>query len=60
MATLSLTSLGSAGTVTRPKHLLRLGARRILVNRGLFQGLRPLRRKTHGPDSRNTEVQAFA
>lgn len=56
MATLSLTSLGSAGGVTWPKHLRRLGAP---VNRSLLEGLRP-RRKTYGPDSRNTEVQAFA
>jgi metallo-beta-lactamase family protein len=38
-----LTSLGGAGTVTGSKHLLEAGGRRILVDCGLFQGLKNLR-----------------
>lgn len=37
--------LGGAGTVTGSRHLLSLGARRILVDCGLFQGLKALRLK---------------
>ena len=40
---LSLTSLGGAGTVTGSKHLLTCGDTRILVDCGLFQGLKNLR-----------------
>ena len=40
---LTLTSLGGAGTVTGSKHLLRSGRRGILVDCGLFQGLKSLR-----------------
>ena len=39
----SLTFLGAAGTVTGSKHLLDLGDRRVLVDCGLFQGLKELR-----------------
>src|SRR5262245_55911515 len=39
----SLTFLGAAGTVTGSKHLLEIGERRILVDCGLFQGLKELR-----------------
>lgn len=39
----SLTSLGGAGTVTGSKHLLSHGDTRILVDCGLFQGLKNLR-----------------
>lgn len=39
----TLTFLGAAGTVTGSKHLLDLGDRRILVDCGLFQGLKDLR-----------------
>ena len=39
----ALTCLGGAGTVTGSKHLLTDGARRILVDCGLFQGLKNLR-----------------
>lgn len=39
----SLTSLGGAGTVTGSKHLLAYGDTRILVDCGLFQGLKNLR-----------------
>ena len=40
---LTFTSLGGAGTVTGSKHLLEHGGRRILVDCGLFQGLKNLR-----------------
>lgn len=39
----TLTSLGGAGTVTGSKHLLEFGGRRLLVDCGLFQGLKNLR-----------------
>lgn len=35
--------LGGAGTVTGSKYLLRIGSRRVLVDCGLFQGLKELR-----------------
>jgi metallo-beta-lactamase family protein len=41
----TLTCLGAARTVTGSRHLLRLGGRSILVDCGLFQGLKPLRLK---------------
>lgn len=41
----SITFLGAAGTVTGSKHLLDLGPRRILVDCGLFQGLKVLRER---------------
>lgn len=40
---LTLTSLGGAGTVTGSKHLLTNGDIRILIDCGLFQGLKNLR-----------------
>lgn len=40
-----LTFLGAAGTVTGSKHLLDTGAHRILVDCGLFQGLKELRER---------------
>jgi metallo-beta-lactamase family protein len=39
----TLTFLGAAGTVTGSKHLLDLGDRRVLIDCGLFQGLKELR-----------------
>ena len=42
----SLTFLGAAGTVTGSKHLLDLGDHRVLVDCGLFQGLKELRLRT--------------
>src|SRR4029079_9968229 len=39
----TLTFLGAAGTVTGSKHLVDLGDHRILVDCGLFQGLKDLR-----------------
>jgi len=41
----SLTFLGAAGSVTGSKHLLDLGDHRILVDCGLFQGLKELRHR---------------
>ncbi|WP_442342025.1 MBL fold metallo-hydrolase RNA specificity domain-containing protein [Ectorhizobium quercum] len=43
MPKLTLKSLGGAGTVTGSKHLLSLGEHRILIDCGLFQGLKNLR-----------------
>ena len=43
--TTSLTFLGAAGTVTGSKHLLDLGDHRILIDCGLFQGLKELRER---------------
>ena len=40
---ISLTFLGAAGTVTGSKHLREVDGRRILVDCGLFQGLKELR-----------------
>ena len=45
----SLTFLGAAGTVTGSKHLLEAGGRRILVDCGLFQGLKELRLRNWEP-----------
>lgn len=39
----TLTFLGAAGTVTGSKHLLELGDHRVLIDCGLFQGLKELR-----------------
>ena len=39
----SLTFLGAARTVTGSRHLLQFGSRRVLVDCGLFQGLKELR-----------------
>lgn len=41
----SLTFLGAAGTVTGSRHLLRPGGRSVLVDCGLFQGLKAQRLK---------------
>lgn len=43
MAKLSLTSLGGAGTVTGSKHLLTCGDTHLMIDCGLFQGLKNLR-----------------
>src|SRR5438045_7869977 len=45
----TLTFLGAAGTVTGSKHLLDLGDRRVLVDCGLFQGLKELRLRNWDP-----------
>lgn len=46
---LTLTSLGGAGTVTGSKHLLAHGDERILIDCGLFQGLKNLRELNWAP-----------
>ena len=45
----SLTFLGAAGTVTGSKHLVDFGAQRVLVDCGLFQGLKELRQRNWAP-----------
>jgi metallo-beta-lactamase family protein len=46
---MKLTSLGGAGTVTGSKHLLESDGRRLLVDCGLFQGLKKLREQNWQP-----------
>ena len=46
---LTLTSLGGAGTVTGSKHLLSHGGKHILIDCGLFQGLKNLRELNWAP-----------
>jgi metallo-beta-lactamase family protein len=45
----TLECLGAAGTVTGSKHLLTVGARRLLLDCGLFQGLKALRERNWRP-----------
>ena len=45
----TLTSLGGAGTVTGSKHLLEQDGHRVLVDCGLFQGLKNLRELNWSP-----------
>lgn len=45
----TLTFLGAAGTVTGSKYLLELGSQRVLVDCGLFQGLKELRLRNWQP-----------
>lgn len=45
----SLTFLGAAGTVTGSKYLLDLGQHRLLIDCGLFQGLKALRLRNWEP-----------
>ena len=45
----SLTFLGAAGTVTGSKHLLEVNGSRVLVDCGLFQGLKELRERNRQP-----------
>jgi len=45
----SITFLGAAGTVTGSKHLLQAGGLRVLVDCGLFQGLKELRLRNWEP-----------
>jgi metallo-beta-lactamase family protein len=45
----SLTFLGAAGTVTGSKHLLEVNGSRVLVDCGLFQGLKELRERNWQP-----------
>lgn len=46
---LTLTTCGAAGTVTGSRHLLDFAGRRILVDCGLFQGLKNLRELNWAP-----------
>ena len=46
---ITLTCLGGAGTVTGSKHLLETGGRRLLIDCGLFQGLKNLRELNWAP-----------
>ena len=46
---LTFTSLGGAGTVTGSKHMLEFDGRRMLVDCGLFQGLKNLREMNWAP-----------
>lgn len=45
----SLSFLGAAGTVTGSRTLLRAGGRRVLVDCGMFQGLKNLRQRNWAP-----------
>jgi metallo-beta-lactamase family protein len=45
----SLTFLGAAGTVTGSKHLLETAGHRLLIDCGLFQGLKELRERNWQP-----------
>lgn len=45
----NLTFLGAAGSVTGSKYLVEAGSQRVLVDCGLFQGLRELRRRNWDP-----------
>lgn len=45
----SLTFLGAAQTVTGSKHLLEVDGKRVLVDAGLFQGLKELRERNWEP-----------
>ena len=45
----TLRFLGAAGTVTGSRYLIELGERRILIDCGLFQGFKQLRRRNRKP-----------
>lgn len=49
MSAPTLTFLGAAGTVTGSKYLLTIGDTRILVDAGMFQGEKKLRRRNREP-----------
>jgi metallo-beta-lactamase family protein len=48
-STMEIHFLGGAGTVTGSRHLLEAGGRRVLVDCGLFQGLKVLRERNRAP-----------
>jgi len=48
-APLSLRFLGAAGTVTGSRYLVQYRERRLLVDCGLFQGLKQLRLRNWAP-----------
>jgi metallo-beta-lactamase family protein len=55
---MNLTFLGAARTVTGSKHLLEVDGRRLLVDCGLFQGLKELRERNWQPlPVRATEIE---
>jgi metallo-beta-lactamase family protein len=45
----TLQFLGAAGTVTGSKHLLEAAGSRVLLDCGLFQGLKKLRQRKEWP-----------
>jgi metallo-beta-lactamase family protein len=47
--TLTLTSLGGAGTVTGSRHLLEFGGNKVLIDCGMFQGNKELRERNWSP-----------
>lgn len=49
MSQISIEFLGAAGTVTGSRFLVRFGSQTVLVDAGLFQGLRHLRRSNWEP-----------
>lgn len=49
LKSLQLRFLGGAGTVTGSRHLLEADGRRVLLDCGLFQGLKPLRLRNWAP-----------
>lgn len=56
----SITFLGAARTVTGSKHLLDTGASKVLVDAGLFQGLKQLReRNWHDLPIKASEIDAI-
>ena len=54
----TLTFLGAAQTVTGSKYLLETGGRRILVDCGLFQGLKELRERNWAAAARRPEARS--
>jgi len=56
---MTLTCLGAARTVTGSKHLLEIGGQRVLIDCGLFQGLKELRERNWQPlPVRATDIHA--
>ena len=49
MSSITLTCLGAARTVTGSKHLLEVDGRRLLVDCGMFQGIKDLRERNWQP-----------
>lgn len=57
---MNLTFLGAAGTVTGSKHLVTIGKKKVLLDCGLFQGLKDLRsRNWQDPPFRPSEIDAI-
>lgn len=55
----TLQFLGAAGTVTGSKHLLKVGGKQVLLDCGLFQGLKELRlRNRSEPSFRPSDIDA--